>query len=134
MAAGLAERDNRRGILGKVASNEVVTRLLEGGDIELGGEERDVTVMFTDIRNFTALVEKLTPDQSLQLLNEFLTVISEVIEAHGGVVDKYLGDAVMPLFGAPVTRPATAQRALRCALELPRPPPALCPLLSTRGV
>ena len=94
MAAGLAERDNMRDVLGKVASNEVVTRLLEGGDIELGGEERDVTVMFTDIRNFTALVEKLTPDQSLQLLNQFLTVISEVIEAHGGVVDKYIGDGV----------------------------------------
>ena len=65
-------------------------------------EERDVSVMFTDIRNFTALVEELTPDQSLQLLNEFLTVISEVIEAHGGVVDKYLGDGVMALFGAPI--------------------------------
>ena len=134
MAAGLAERDNMRDILGKVASNEVVTRLLEGGDIELGGEERDVTVMFTDIRNFTALVEKLTPDQSLQLLNEFLTVISEVIEAHGGVVDKYLGDGVMALFGAPVTRPDDAQRALGCALEIRRRLEALGPLLSSRGL
>ncbi len=134
MAAGLAERDNMRDILGKVASNEVVTRLLEGGDIELGGEERDVTVMFTDIRNFTALVEKLTPDQSLQLLNQFLTVISEVIESAGGVVDKYLGDGVMALFGAPVTRPDDAQRALNCALEIRDRVAALGPVLAARGL
>jgi adenylate cyclase len=134
MAAGLAERDNMRDILGKVASNEVVARLLEGGDIELGGEERDVTVMFTDIRNFTALVERLTPDQSLQLLNEFLTVISEVIEAHGGVVDKYLGDGVMALFGAPITRDDDAQRALNCALEIRRRVEALGPMLAQRGL
>jgi adenylate cyclase len=132
MAAGLAERDNMRDVLGKVASNEVVARLLEGGDIELGGEERDVTVMFTDIRNFTALVETLTPDQSLQLLNEFLTVISEVIEAHGGVVDKYLGDGVMALFGAPITRDDDAQRALGCALEIRRRVEALGPTLAKR--
>ncbi|HEX7606206.1 MAG TPA: adenylate/guanylate cyclase domain-containing protein, partial [Usitatibacter sp.] len=134
MATGLAERDNMRDILGKVASNDVVARLLEGGDIELGGEELDVTVMFTDIRNFTALVEKLTPDQSLQLLNEFLTVISEVIETHGGVVDKYLGDGVMALFGAPVTRPDDAQRALNCALEIQRRVVALGPVLAARGL
>ncbi len=134
MATGLAERDNMRDILGKVASNEVVTRLLEGGDIELGGEQRDVTVMFTDIRNFTALVERLTPDQSLQLLNEFLTVISEVIEAHGGVVDKYLGDGVMALFGAPVTRPDDAERALHCALEIRRRVEGLGPVLAARGL
>jgi adenylate cyclase len=134
MATGLAERDNMRDILGKVASNEVVARLLEGGDIELGGEERDVTVMFTDIRNFTALVERLTPDQSLQLLNEFLTVISEVIEAHSGVVDKYLGDGVMALFGAPITRTDDAQRALNSALEIRRRVEALGPMLAERGL
>jgi adenylate cyclase len=134
MAAGLAERDNMRDVLGKVASNEVVARLLEGGDIELGGEERDVTVMFTDIRNFTAIVERLTPDQSLQLLNEFLTVISELIDAHGGVVDKYLGDGVMALFGAPVTREDDAQRALTCALEIRRRVEALGPVLARRNL
>jgi len=134
MAAGLAERDNMRDVLGKVASNEVVARLLEGGDIELGGEEREVTVMFTDIRNFTAIVEQLTADQSLQLLNEFLTVISELVDAHGGVVDKYLGDGVMALFGAPITREDDAQRALACALEIRRRVEALGPVLAQRNL
>jgi adenylate cyclase len=134
MAHGLAERDNMRDVLGKVASSEVVSRLLAGGEIELGGEEREVTVMFTDIRNFTGIAEKLPPQRSLQLLNEFLTAISEVVEAHGGVVDKYLGDGVMALFGAPVTRPDDAQRALACALAIRRRVEALGPSLAAKGL
>ncbi len=133
MVKGLAERDNIRDALGKVASSEVVVQLL-AGRIALGGEERDVTVMFTDIRNFTALCETLTPVQSLQLLNEFLTAISEVVEAHEGVVDKYLGDGVMAIFGAPVTRPDDAQRALDCALEIRRRVEGLGPGLAARGL
>ncbi|HUP29703.1 MAG TPA: adenylate/guanylate cyclase domain-containing protein [Usitatibacter sp.] len=133
MVRGLIERDSMRDALGKVASSEVVQQLLQG-QIELGGEERDVTVMFTDIRNYTALCETLTPQQSLSLLNQFLTAISEVVEKHGGVVDKYLGDGVMALFGAPVMRPDDAQRALDCALDIRRRVAALGPSLATRGL
>jgi adenylate cyclase len=133
MLQGLAERDNIRDALGKIASSEVVVKLLQG-QIELGGEERDVTVMFTDVRNFTALAETLTPQQSLSLLNEFLTAISEVVEEHEGVVDKYLGDGVMAIFGAPVTRPDDAQRALACALVIRRRVEALGPKLAARGL
>ena len=133
MVRGLAERDSVRDALGKVASSEVVAQLLQG-QIELGGEEREVTVMFTDIRNFTALCETLTPQQSLQLLNQFLTAISEVVEKHEGVVDKYLGDGVMAIFGAPVIRGNDAQRALACALEIRRRVAALGPSLSARGL
>jgi adenylate cyclase len=133
MAQGLAERDRVRDVLGKVASNEVVAQLLDRR-IELGGEERVVTVMFMDIRNFTGLAEQLTPHQSLQMLNAFLTVVSEVIEAHGGVVDKYLGDGAMALFGAPVTRPDDAQRAIACALEIRTRVMALGPMLAKEGL
>ena len=133
MVRELAERDNIRDALGKVASTEVVKMLLSG-QIELGGEERDVTVMFTDVRNFTALAEKLTPQQSLSLLNEFLTAISEVVENHEGVVDKYLGDGVMAIFGAPVTRPDDAERALECALVIRQRVEALGPTLAARGL
>ena len=133
MASELGERDNVRDVLGKVASNEVVTRLLRG-EIELGGQELDATVMFTDIRNFTAICESLTPQQSLQLLNEFLSAISEVVEAHGGVVDKYLGDGVMALFGAPVTRPDDVHRAVEAALGIRRRVEGLGPALAARGL
>jgi adenylate cyclase len=133
MVKGLAERDAMRDALGKVASSEVVTQLLQG-QIELGGEERVATVLFTDIRNYTVLCERLTPHQSLQLLNQFLTAISEVVEAHGGVVDKYLGDGVMAIFGAPVTRADDAQRALDCALEIRRRVDSLGPALAARDL
>ncbi|MDQ3027043.1 MAG: HAMP domain-containing protein [Pseudomonadota bacterium] len=133
MARGLAERDHMRDVLGKVASSEVVTQLLEG-QIELGGTEVDATVMFTDMRNFTAICETLSPQQSPQLLNQFLTTISEVVEAHGGVVDKYLGDGVMAIFGAPVTRPDDAHRAVEAALEIRRRVNALGPDLAARGL
>jgi len=133
MAQGLTERDNMRDVLGKVASSEVVKQLLENA-IELGGEELDATVMFTDVRNFTALCEKLAPQQSLALLNEFLSVISEVVEEREGVVDKYLGDGVMAIFGAPVTRPDDAQRAVEASLDIRQRIDLLRPELAARGM
>jgi adenylate cyclase len=117
MAEGLAERDRVRGVLDRMASQEIVDQLLDGR-IEQGGEERECTVMFVDIRNFTGLVERLAPQQSLQMLNAFLTVVTDTIEVHGGVVDKYLGDGAMALFGAPITRADDARRAMACALAI----------------
>ncbi|APV50421.1 hypothetical protein BWI17_12375 [Betaproteobacteria bacterium GR16-43] len=117
MTRGLAERDNMRDILGKVSSHQVAEQLLKG-EIELGGVEVVASVMFTDVRNFTALAEKMTPTQSLALLNEFLTEISRIVEEHEGVVDKYIGDGVMALFGAPVPREGDTQRAVQAALAV----------------
>jgi adenylate cyclase len=132
MANGLAERDRMRGVLDKVASSEVVAQLLAGN--ELGGAEVDATVMFADIRNFTGICESLTPTQSLLMLNTFLTVISEVVESYGGVVDKYMGDGVMAIFGAPVSRPDDTDRAIVAALEIRRRVGALGPSLAARGL
>lgn len=133
MARGLAERDHMRDVLGKVASTEVVAQLMDGR-IELGGAEVEATIVFTDIRNFTSLCETLTPQQSLQMLNTLLTALSEVIEAHGGVVDKYIGDGVMAVFGAPVTRPDDTRRAVHAALEIRRRVALLGPQLAARGL
>ena len=76
----------------------------------------------------------LTPQQSLTLLNQFLTAISEVVEQHEGVVDKYLGDGVMAIFGAPVMRSDDAQRALDCSLKIRSRVAALGPVLAARGL
>lgn len=117
MAKGMAERDTVRDILGKVASHAVAEQLLSQ-QIELGGEEREVTVLFADIRNFTQLCESLSPTQTLALLNRYLTEIDAVIEANDGVIDKYTGDGVMALFGAPIARPGDAERAMQAAMSI----------------
>jgi len=117
MSRGLSERDRMRDVLGKVASPEIAARLLEE-KIELGGEERAVTVMFADIRNFTALCERMSPHQSLDLLNRYLACINGVIDRHEGIIDKYTGDGVMALFGAPIARIDDPKRAILAALEI----------------
>jgi adenylate cyclase len=117
MAKGLAEKERVRNLLGKVVSPEVASELLKG-DIELGGEEREVTVLFSDVRGFTSLCEGQSPKQVLSLLNDYFSAITAVIEANGGVVDKFIGDAVMALFGAPVAQADSAERALRTAFGM----------------
>ncbi|MEO8385072.1 MAG: adenylate/guanylate cyclase domain-containing protein [Betaproteobacteria bacterium] len=117
MSIGLTERDQVRDILGKVASHEVAEQLLKQ-NIELGGEERDVTVMFTDIRDFTALCEKHPPAVAIALLNRYLTQINTIIDEHAGVIDKYTGDGVMALFGAPIGRSDDPERAVLAALAI----------------
>jgi adenylate cyclase len=117
MAKGLAEKEKVRNLLGKVVSPEVASELLKG-DIELGGEEREVTVLFSDVRGFTSLCEGQSPKQILGLLNEYFSAITAVIEANGGVVDKFIGDAVMALFGAPVAQSDATVRAIRTAFGM----------------
>lgn len=117
MAAGLEERERVRSLLGKVVSPAIAEELLSRR-IELGGEEREVSVLFADVRNFTALCEGVAPAGILALLNRYLTRVSAVIEDHGGVVDKYVGDAVMALFGAPLAHEDDAARAVGAALGM----------------
>lgn len=119
MTDGLAERDKVRNLLGKVVSPEIATQLLHS-DLQLGGEEREVTILFCDLRNFTSMSEKLTPTEMLALLNRYLDCMSTIIEQHGGVIDKYIGDAIMALFGAPVAVPDAANRAVMAAREMAR--------------
>ena len=117
MTAGLAERDRVRDLLGKVVSPEIASQLL-GSDLRLGGEEREVTILFSDIRDFTALSEKMSPAELLALLNRYLDRMSGIVEKHGGVIDKFIGDAIMALFGAPVASADAADRALAAAREM----------------
>lgn len=119
MSTGLAERDRIRDLLDKNVSPEIATRLLREG-AALGGEEREVTVLFADLRGFTTLSEQLPPPLLLALLNRYLDRMSGEIERQGGVIDKYVGDAIMALFGAPVDQPDSADRALVAALAMER--------------
>lgn len=117
MAQGLAEKEKVRDLLGKVVSHEIAEELLSK-KIELGGEERVVTVLFADIKGFTTLCETSAPEAVLTVLNRYLSEITKVIEDNHGVVDKYTGDSVMALFGAPLTRANDAENAIRAALAI----------------
>jgi adenylate cyclase len=117
MSAGLAERDRVRDLLDKNVSPEVAAQLLRDG-ATLGGEEREVTILFADLRGFTTMSEKFPPRELLALLNRYLDRMSREIERHGGVIDKFIGDAIMALFGAPVAQGDAADRALAAALAM----------------
>lgn len=117
MMKGLAERDQVRDLLGRVVAPEIAEELL-AKEIELGGEEREVTVLFADVRGFTALAEREDPQRLVRILNTFLTALSAAIEAQGGVVEEYMGDGAKAIFGAPITHPEDAPRAVRAALAL----------------
>ncbi|HEY0966561.1 MAG TPA: adenylate/guanylate cyclase domain-containing protein [Opitutaceae bacterium] len=117
MSAGLAERDQVRDLLDKNVSPEVAAQLMrEGGS--LGGEERVVTMLFADLRGFTSLSEKVEPRELVALLNRYLERMSRAIEAEGGVIDKFIGDEIMALFGAPLAVDDGADRAIRAALAM----------------
>ncbi|MEO5361267.1 MAG: HAMP domain-containing protein [Nitrospirota bacterium] len=117
MSTGLEEKELVADLLGKVVSAPVAHELLKKA-VELGGEEREVTILFSDIRNFTTISENRPPKQILTLLNIYITEMSAIIERYGGVIDKYIGDAIMALYGAPISNPDDADRALNSALEM----------------
>lgn len=117
MSNGLAERDQVRDLLDKNVSPEVAAQLMREGS-GLGGEEREVTVLFADLRGFTTLSENMPPRDVVTLLNRYLDRMAQAIEAEGGVIDKFIGDEVMALFGAPVAGENSALRAIKAALAM----------------
>lgn len=117
MAQGLQERDHIRSLLGKVVSPQIADELMKK-DIELGGEEVEATILFSDIRGFTGISEGMQPQQVIRMLNHYLTEMNRIIEGHSGVVDKYIGDAVMAIFGAPLSHPASPLNAVQSALDM----------------
>jgi adenylate cyclase len=113
------ERARIRNIFGRYVADEVVEKLLATGMLpDLGGDSFQVTVLFSDIRNFTTISERLGPRAVVEMLNTYLGQACEPILAQGGTVDKFIGDAVMAVFGSPVLYPDHARRALSAALGL----------------
>jgi adenylate cyclase len=101
-----------------VAPTVVQEMLKHPEQLRLGGERREITVLFSDIRGFTTMSEKLDPEAIAQLLRDFLTPMSNIIINQGGTIDKYMGDAIMALFGAPLLQPDHSRLACQAALEM----------------
>jgi adenylate cyclase len=109
-----------RSAMARYMTREVAEQVLAQRDAVLGGRAQPATVLFADIANFTPLTEQLGATDTVALLNAYFTEMVEVIFTHGGILDKYIGDAIMAVFGAPFTSPNDADNAVRCALGMQR--------------
>lgn len=122
LEAGEAEIERQtklRGDLSRFMSKELVEAIVKGEhDLSLGGERRPITVLFADVVAFTPLSETRPPEQVVSMLNELFSVLTEVVFRHGGTVDKFIGDCLMAVWGAPVSQPDHADRALAAAEDM----------------
>ena len=113
------ERERIRKTFESYVAPAVVQEMLKHPEqLRLGGERREITVLFTDIRGFTTMSENLDPEALVKLLHDFLNPMSNIIINQGGTIDKYMGDAIMALFGAPLTQTGHPRLACRAALEM----------------
>jgi class 3 adenylate cyclase len=123
-----------RETFGRYLSDEVAATLLDNpAALRLGGEKRLVTILMSDLRGFSNVAERLAPEVVVDILNIYLGRMAEVIAAHLGTIDEFIGDAILVLFGAPLPRPDDARRAVACAIAMQRAMEDVNAELSARG-
>ena len=117
----LARRVVERQALERFLSSNIVEKILANpNEIHLGGENQTVTILFSDIRGFTRMSEHMEPHAVVELLNEYFSEMTDLIFESGGTLDKYLGDGIMAVYGAPLPKPDDALRATKTAMEMQR--------------
>lgn len=113
------EKKKIRGAFQYYLTPSVIEEMLKDPDkLKLGGDKKDLTVLFSDIRGFTSISERLSPEELVHLLNEYLTAMTDKVFQHEGLLDKYMGDAIMAVYGAPLEQPDHALRACSTALDM----------------
>jgi class 3 adenylate cyclase len=119
MTGQLREKERVKALFGRYLPKAVADRALaHQGELGLGGEQKDVAILFSDIRGFTSLSERLSPPEVVAMLNDYYTRMIDVLFAHDGTLDKTIGDAIMAVFGAPVNDERATHKALRTALGM----------------
>lgn len=132
MTEGLKERDKVKNLFSKFHGSSVAEDLINK-DIGVGGQSKEVVVFFSDIRGFTAFSEKRSPEEVVEMLNEYFGVMVKIINANGGVVDKFIGDAIMAVWGAPQSSDRDSHKAVRACLEMRKALANLNELRISRG-
>ncbi|UAB77630.1 adenylate/guanylate cyclase domain-containing protein [Erythrobacter sp. SCSIO 43205] len=118
-SAGAAQRSFAQGALGKYIPRDIAEAIIDEPDLlSLGGQKRDIYVMFSDLEGFTKMSHAIEPEMVAKLLNRYLEMLSKVVLDHGGVIDKYVGDAVVAFWGAPIAREDDAERALKAGYAI----------------
>lgn len=101
-------------------SKEVAEKMLEEGEDKLGGQTQEVSILFSDIRNFTTIAEKLGAHETVSMLNEYFSLMDDCVSRYGGILNKYMGDAILVVFGAPFSSGEDADRAVKAAVDMMR--------------
>ena len=118
-ASGAVERRFAQGALGKYLPADIAQEIIDNPErLTLSGSKRELYILFSDLEGFTKLSHQLEPEVVAKLLNEYLDKLTTVVLEHGGIVDKYVGDAVVAFWGAPIARPDDAQKAAKCAYAM----------------
>ena len=118
-SAGAAQRSFAQGALGKYIPRDIAQAIIDQPELlSLGGEKREIYVLFSDLEGFTKMSHAIEPEMVARLLNRYLELLSQVVLDHGGVIDKFVGDAVVAFWGAPIARPDDAERAARAGLAM----------------
>ncbi|MBN2040734.1 MAG: HAMP domain-containing protein [Spirochaetes bacterium] len=117
MGQGLEEREKIKTAFGKFVNPELA-EMVTKNEVKLGGERKTVAILFSDIRSFTSISEKLQPEEVVEFLNEYMTIMVECIDRTGGVVDKFIGDAIMAEWGIPASRGNDTENAINAALMM----------------
>jgi len=117
MARGLAEREKMKDAFGKFVNKEIADMILKN-ELKLGGERKTAAVFFSDIRSFTSISENLQPEEVVDFLNEYMSLMVECVNQTNGVVDKFIGDAIMAVWGTPISRGNDTANAVESALMM----------------
>jgi adenylate cyclase len=117
--AGAVQRNFATGALGKYIPRDIAQAIIDRPELlSLGGEKREIFVMFSDLEGFTKMSHAIPPEMVAKLLNRYLDLLSQVVLDHGGVIDKFVGDAVVAFWGAPISRPDDGMRAARAGYAM----------------
>lgn len=118
-SAGAAQRSFAQGALGKYIPRDIAEAIIDEPELlELGGQKREIYVLFSDLEGFTKMSHAIEPEMVAKLLNRYLEMLSKVVLDHGGVIDKYVGDAVVAFWGAPIARSDDAERAAKAGYAM----------------